>query len=77
MTRLRHCCDANASPYINNCDYDQAAEMLQAIYGRLAPPAARPEDRVVAFDQTELVPRAAAAANGLSDTGYVVCPESL
>jgi hypothetical protein len=69
-------CDANASPYINDCDYDQAGEMLQAIYGRLVPPAARPEGRIVAFDQTEFVPRAAAAANGLSATGYLYVPKA-
>ena len=69
-------CDANAPPYINNCRYDQAGEMLQTIYGPLQPPAARPEGRIVAFDQTEFVPRAAAAANGLLDTGQMYVPKA-
>ncbi len=68
-------CDANASPFINNCHYDQAGEVLQTIYGRLQGPVDRPGGRIVAFDQTEFVPRAAAAANGLSDAGYLYVPK--
>jgi poly(3-hydroxybutyrate) depolymerase len=69
-------CDANAAPYINNCSYDQAGEMLRTIYGPLQPPAASPGGRIVAFDQTEFVPHAAAAANGLLDTGYLYVPKA-
>jgi poly(3-hydroxybutyrate) depolymerase len=69
-------CDANASPFINDCQYDQAGEMLGTIYGQLQPPAVRPEGRIVAFDQTEFVPRATAAANGMSDTGYLYVPKA-
>ena len=69
-------CDANASPFINDCDYDQAGDVLQSLYGRLEPPAVRPEGRIVAFDQAEFVPRAAAAANGLSATGYLYVPKA-
>lgn len=75
-TNFGSSCDANKAPYINDCDYDQAGDMLQAIYGRLEPPAARSDGRIVAFDQTEFVPRAAAAANGLSDTGYLYVPKA-
>lgn len=69
-------CDANASPYINNCSYDQAGEMLQTLYGPLQPPAVAPDGRIVAFDQTEFVPGKAAKANGLLDTGYLYVPKS-
>lgn len=68
-------CDANAAPFINDCDYDQAAEVLATIYGPLQKRVDRPEGRIVAFDQTEFVPRAAAKANGLSDTGYLFLPK--
>ncbi|GEP59448.1 extracellular catalytic domain type 2 short-chain-length polyhydroxyalkanoate depolymerase [Reyranella soli] len=68
-------CDANASPFINNCGYDQAGEMLQTIYGQLQGAADRPGGRIIAFDQTEFVPRAATAANGLSDSGYLYVPK--
>jgi poly(3-hydroxybutyrate) depolymerase len=69
-------CDANASPFINDCHYDQAGEMLQTIYGPLQPPAVQPQGRIVAFDQREFVPGAATAANGLSDTGYLFVPKA-
>ncbi len=68
-------CSANASPYINDCVYDQAGAELKAIYGGgLAPPAGKPTGRVVAFDQTEFVPGKAAAANGLAKMGYLYVP---
>ena len=69
-------CDANKSPFINDCLYDQAGEMLQTLYGPLQPPAVQPEGRIVAFDQREFVPGAATAANGLSDTGYLFVPKA-
>jgi len=70
-------CSANAPPYINDCFYDQAGAELKAIYGAdLAPAAGRTTGRIVAFDQTEFVPGAAAAANGLSKTGYAYVPKA-
>ena len=69
-------CDANAPPYIDDCRYDQAGAELKAIYGAdLAPPAAA-AGRIVAFDQREFAPGEAAAANGLSDTGYLYVPKA-
>jgi poly(3-hydroxybutyrate) depolymerase len=69
-------CDANASPYINDCHYDLAGVELQWIYGPLQPRAATPTGRIVAFDQTEFVPEHAAAANGMLDTGYLYVPKT-
>ncbi|HXO91140.1 MAG TPA: depolymerase [Stellaceae bacterium] len=69
-------CDANAKPFINDCHYDQAEELLQTIYGQLQPPAARPAGRIVVFDQTEFAPGGAAAANGLLDTGSLYVPKA-
>ena len=70
-------CDANASPFIDDCKYDQAGAELKAIYGAdLEPPAAAPSGRVVAFDQKEFAPGQATAANGLLDTGYLYVPKA-
>ena len=60
-------CSANASPYIDDCNYDQAGAELKAIYGEtLRPAVGKATGRIVAFDQTEFVPGGAAAANGLA-----------
>lgn len=70
-------CDANASPFIDDCGYDQAGAELKAIYGEdLKPPAAAATGRTVAFDQKEFVPGKATAANGLLDTGYLYVPKA-
>ena len=70
-------CSANAAPYLNDCFYDQAGAELKAIYSaNLTPPAGKATGRIVAFDQTEFVPGKAAAANGLSRTGYLYVPKS-
>lgn len=77
MTRsFGNSCNANASPYINRCDYDQAGDVLQTVYGTLQPPVAAPTGRVVAFDQTAFVAGVAVAANGLWHTGYVYVPQT-
>ncbi len=70
-------CSANAAPFIDACDYDQAGDELEAIYGaELKPRAPTAAGRIVAFDQTEFAPGKAAAANGLSDTGYLYVPKA-
>ena len=70
-------CNANATPFIDNCSYDQAGAELKAIYGPdLKPSRKASPKRIVAFDQKEFVPDGATAANGLSDTGYLYVPKS-
>jgi hypothetical protein len=69
-------CDANATPFINDCKYDQAGIELQAIYGPLQPRVSAPSGRIAAFDQTEFVHGHAAAANGMLNTGYLYVPKA-
>lgn len=69
-------CNANAAPFIDDCHYDQAGEMLATIYGPLQPPAVHPAGNIVVFDQTEFAPDRAAAANGLLDRGYLFVPQA-
>jgi poly(3-hydroxybutyrate) depolymerase len=58
-------------PYINNCGYDAAGELLNWIYGPLSPRSA-PAGRLIAFDQSEFIslPR----WHGMADTGYLYVP---
>jgi poly(3-hydroxybutyrate) depolymerase len=74
--KFGNACDANATPFIDDCHYDQAGEILQTIYGALQPPAAVPAGRIVAFDQTEFVAGGNAAANGMADTGFMYLPKA-
>jgi poly(3-hydroxybutyrate) depolymerase len=70
-------CDANAPPFINDCMYDQAEQMLSTIYGPLQPPQRSAlSGRIVPFDQAEFVPGKAAEANGMSNTGYLYVPKA-
>jgi poly(3-hydroxybutyrate) depolymerase len=67
-------CATTASPYINDCDYDQAGALLTHIYGPLNPPSAEPADSMIAFDQEEFL--ADPTAHGLDRTGHVYVPPS-
>ena len=68
-------CDATAAPYLNDCDYDAAGEMLRLLLGPLAPPAAAPGGRLVRFDQKRYA-RGDARALGLADEAFVYVPKS-
>ncbi len=65
-------CPTTVSPFINDCDYDQAGALLGHIAGALSPPAAEPGGTMIAFDQGEFL--ADPAAHGLDPTGHVYVP---
>jgi len=44
-------CAATKEPYINDCDYDAAGELLKHIVGALKNPSGKPGGRLVGFDQ--------------------------
>ena len=65
-------CDKSASPYVDNCGYDQAGAILRFIYGTLAPKGvARPEN-FRAFAQGDYAPSSAT----LADEGAVYVPSA-
>jgi hypothetical protein len=49
-------CGYLGSPYINNCGYDTAGELLAFIYGGLNPPGDPSTGELLEFDQTEFLP---------------------
>ena len=69
-------CDANGSPYINQCKYDQAGEILKHIYGKLAPPSTTLSGRFVEFSQAEFVPGGLVPENGMWNVGYIYVPKA-
>jgi poly(3-hydroxybutyrate) depolymerase len=68
-------CDTTASPYINDCGYDAAGELLHHLLGALAPPTGRESGRIVRFDQRPFAGGDAFAA-GLGDSGYLYLPQA-
>lgn len=69
-------CNANQSPYIDQCNYDQAGIMLQHIYGRLnAPNRGELKGRVLRFDQAAYTGADIPDALSLGDAGYVFVPQ--
>jgi hypothetical protein len=66
-------CDNLGDPYINNCGYDAAGELLSAIYGPLAPRNEGPlGGDFVQFDQTEFL--AHPISHGMDTTGWLYVP---
>ena len=65
-------CSRTSSPFINDCDYDQAGDLLQHIHGPLDPPATEPSGRLIEFDQAAFLPNP--KSHGMNDTGFVYVP---
>lgn len=64
-------CDATEAPFINDCDYDAAGELLRHLLGPLAAPAAKPLGQLVSFDQE---PFGATYSISMAKRGYVYVP---
>ena len=66
-------CGVTEPPFINDCDYDAAGELLRFLLGPLSPPGTKPNGRLIAFDQK---PYAGGNAYALSmaDEGYAYIP---
>ena len=68
-------CALTAAPYINDCDYDAAGELLKHLLGSLAPPAAKATGRILAFDQRPFAGGSAFAIS-MGDSGYLYLPKA-
>jgi poly(3-hydroxybutyrate) depolymerase len=65
-------CGYTGYPYVVDCHYDQAGDLLKTIYGQLHPRAPEESGTLAAFDQR---PFTASLSNpGLADEGYVYIP---
>lgn len=65
-------CEKSGKPYIVDCDYDQAGDLLTHIYGPLAPRASQPSGSYLVFDQGAFTRDL--DDHGLSDIGVVYVP---
>ena len=66
-------CGVTASPFLGDCDYDQAEAILKWIYGGLQRPSQREEGKYVMFDQSPFV---SGLRHGLSSEGVVYIPRA-
>jgi predicted esterase len=68
-------CGVTKAPYINDCDYDAAGELLQHLLGPLKAPPAKEGGRLLLFDQKEFS-QGDAKAISLDDGGYAYVPKA-
>ncbi len=64
-------CGHLGPPYINNCGYDAAGEILKFIYGPLNPPGDPATGKLIEFDQTEFLPFEAIS---MAPVGHIFVP---
>src|SRR4051794_28013346 len=69
-------CEANATPYIDACGYDQAEDILRHIYGNLKPRSRSLSGKFVEFDQAEFALHGRPVENGLNEVGYLYVPKA-
>jgi poly(3-hydroxybutyrate) depolymerase len=66
-------CGTTASPFVNDCDLDQAREILEYLHAPLQPSAAT-VPVPTPFDQTRYL--ASPRARGMAETGWVYVPDA-
>ena len=66
-------CGETEPPFINDCDFDAAGELLRHSLKELAKPAVQDTGRLLVFDQREF---ADAYAISMADEGYAYVPRS-
>ncbi|ARV61053.1 hypothetical protein BZZ01_22695 [Nostocales cyanobacterium HT-58-2] len=67
-------CSLSHSPFINDCDYDQAGDILRHLLGKLNPPASSLTGQFVEFNQDKFVHNP--NAHGMAKKGYVYVPQA-
>ncbi|MET1413565.1 PHB depolymerase family esterase [Roseibium sp. HPY-6] len=65
-------CSTTAPDFLIDCDFDQAGDILQHVYGTLRPATVPDQGRLQDFDQSQY----AQAAEGMGDTAFVYVPET-
>jgi poly(3-hydroxybutyrate) depolymerase len=68
-------CGVTQSPFINDCDYDGAGELLRQLLGPLQAPAPKESGRLLAFEQREFS-KGDTKAVSMDDTGYAYVPKA-
>lgn len=64
-------CASSAQPYIVDCDYDQAGELLRHLYGDLAAPSTEPAGKFIKFGQKAFAPPGRNAEMSVTGVAYI------
>jgi poly(3-hydroxybutyrate) depolymerase len=67
-------CGLSQSPFINDCDYDQAGDILRHVLGKLNSPTSTLSGQFLEFNQDKFVPNP--NAHGMAKKGYAYIPQS-
>lgn len=67
-------CERSGDPYVVDCDYDQAGELLKHIYGTLQAGSVAPTGQYIEFDQRPF--HTGQMPDGMADNGVVYVPAS-
>ena len=73
-TEHGNACGTTAPPFINDCRYDAAGELLNFLLGKLAAPAAKESGRLMRFDQNAYA-QGDAKAIAMDETGFLYVPQ--
>ena len=65
-------CESTQAPFINDCDYDSAKQLLTWIYGSLKPKTTVKSRGLIEFEQTPYI----AQGSCMADSGFVYVPEN-
>jgi len=66
-------CDVSEAPFLANCNYDAAGEMLKHLLGSVKAKTATSSGQLITINQHQL---AAAGQDTLAETGYLYVPQS-
>ena len=66
-------CGTSEPPFLGNCQYDAAGEMLSFLKGELSTRANSPQGELISFEQQSL---GGEPASSLADKGYLYVPQS-
>jgi len=66
-------CDISESPFIGNCEYDAAGEILQHIYNDLAPAS---EGNIATLETIDLSDLSSLSGTSIADEAYIFVPKA-
>ena len=66
-------CDVTKPPFINDCDIDQAEDILNHLYGSLKPAKDKLGGKIIEFSQTDFI---GSSYTSMSESGFLYVPEN-